>query len=613
MGLKFNIDRPKVSDEELKKHQDFNKLVRQFKEQSIKKARGDESWWRNKKIQYTAVIAGITVVCTVTYLSLFQNQQTKQTVTNDKITTSPSSNTKTSPKEIAGLEKTTVSRTSEKTKAFISAPSRKLSIPYSQYKVNNAKGGAITHSTSTTIKVPKNSFVDKQGKDVIGDVTIEYREFHDLADIVLSGIPMKYDSAGRPFNLESAGMFDIKGTQNGEPVFIKKDKPLKVELASTVKDDRFNQYYLDTVKQNWTYLKRDDFPKRKAEHAISVESSETVNEVSSTRLRELEYTSEKVIPRKMDSVQKTYTTRASRLPQPAKPNAPVKATKGRPTFVIEGSHEEYPELAAFENVIFEVGPENRNYSKDMHDITWSDVKISQGPVKGKNYILTLSYRSRTEKLIVYPVLNENDFEKASEQYSERLEKYDELLSKKVAEEKRLLAEMEKKQQTYLAEQARLRQEAAKERIRLEEESRTMATSQLAGNFTSMSSQAKTSRLFDIGRFGIYNSDCPHSRPSGQPLNPVFVTSDKAVPIGAELIYLVDHSKKTVYQFSGIEQQNIRVAEGNEYSVCLFRNEALYICDRKSFSDALNGNNKKFIVKKLDEDTGLVDFKKALEI
>ena len=34
MEPKFNINRPKVSDEEIKKHQDFDKLVKQFKEQS---------------------------------------------------------------------------------------------------------------------------------------------------------------------------------------------------------------------------------------------------------------------------------------------------------------------------------------------------------------------------------------------------------------------------------------------------------------------------------------------------------------------------------------------------------------------------------------------------
>ena len=79
MSPKFNIDRPKVSDDELKKQQNFEQLVERFKQQSLKKARGDESWWKSKKIRYSAVIAGVTVVCTITYLSLFTNQKQQQT------------------------------------------------------------------------------------------------------------------------------------------------------------------------------------------------------------------------------------------------------------------------------------------------------------------------------------------------------------------------------------------------------------------------------------------------------------------------------------------------------------------------------------------------------
>ncbi len=40
MSLKFNIDRPKVSDEEISKHKDFQKLVEKFKQQSLKKGAG---------------------------------------------------------------------------------------------------------------------------------------------------------------------------------------------------------------------------------------------------------------------------------------------------------------------------------------------------------------------------------------------------------------------------------------------------------------------------------------------------------------------------------------------------------------------------------------------
>lgn len=114
-----------------------------------------------------------------------------------------------------------------KNKAFIQTPSQKITIPNTKYKVNNNKNTTILHTSNTKIKIPKNSFVDKNGKDIIGDVTIEYKEMLDIGDVILSGIPMHYDSLGHSFNFESAGMFNIKGNQNNEPVYIKQNKKLK--------------------------------------------------------------------------------------------------------------------------------------------------------------------------------------------------------------------------------------------------------------------------------------------------------------------------------------------------------------------------------------------------
>ena len=73
MEPKFNLDRPKVSDDEINKHKDFNNLVKQFKEQSIQKARSDVNFLKNKKATYATVIAGLAVICTVTYFTVFNN------------------------------------------------------------------------------------------------------------------------------------------------------------------------------------------------------------------------------------------------------------------------------------------------------------------------------------------------------------------------------------------------------------------------------------------------------------------------------------------------------------------------------------------------------------
>lgn len=597
MSPKFNIDRPKVSDDELKKQQNFEQLVERFKQQSLKKARGDESWWKNKKIRYSAVIAGVTVVCTITYLSLFTKQ--KQQQTHETLITQNSLTPKTTSKKEPCVKK----------------PSPSLVIPYSTYKVNNAKGGNITHGGATKIKVPKNTFVDKNGKDVIGDVTIEYKEFHDLGDVIVSGIPMAYDSAGIKYNLESAGMFDIRGSQNGEPVFIKPEKTLQVELASATSETKFNQYYLDTIKKNWYYIKQDKAVAPAKKVAISGTSEFNASKLKEQqKLEVLKHEIEKVIPKKIDSVKVVYATKVQRLPLAKEPAKPAKLTPGRPSFKLDGSYDEFPELSAFNNVVFEVGPENKNYSKDLHDVTWSDVKISQGPVKGKNYMLTLSYRNRSEKLIVYPVLSGDDFEKAQKNHEDKLALYESLVNKRQAEEKRLMSELQAKQSAYLAEQAKKQKAYDEEKARMLARYNVQEQNELSSNFNALNIQVKATRLFSVSQFGIYNSDCPHPVPNGASVVPIFVSSEKDKPVQADHIYLVDHTHKTVYNLDRSNGFKMNYDPNVIYSACIFNKNALYLCSKQSFKQTIEEGSNKFAIDNIKTGTdNLVDFKKALEL
>lgn len=584
MSLKFNIDRPKASDEEIDKQKNFKELVERFKQQSLKKARGDESWWKNKKISYTAIIAGVTVVCTITYSALTtKNKTTKhETITTQQLHPKP-------------LTK----------KAFVAAPSNKLAIPYTHYKINNAQGGKIVHHSSTKINVPKNSFVDKQGRDIVGEVSIAYREFHDVGDIVASGIPMAYDSAGHKYNLESAGMFEITGTHKGEPVFIKKNQPVEVALASRNAEDRFNQYYLDTVQKNWTYLKRDNLRAMPAQQSVSPAEPK--------KLLVLQDQIERVLPKKIDSVKMVYQQKIARLPAPKEPVKPAQASKNRPSFKLDGSYDEFPELAAFNNVLFEVGPENKNYNQNMHDITWSDLKISQGPDKGKNYLLTLSYRSRSEKLIVYPVLQGRDYEKASEIYEQKLENYQVLVEKKQKEEQRLMAEMEAKQSAYLQEKRKKEDELKKERAARVLNRESMAKAELAANFKVMDNKTRTTRLFSVSQFGIYNSDCPQPSMGSIAVVPVFKNGSQQI-IMPDAVYLIDHSRKTVYQIAREQSFQFTYSADNDYSLCVFTKNKLFLCNKAGFKETTSQADNHFSVMALpDKADNLVDFKNALEL
>jgi len=587
MSLQFNLNRPPLGDDEINKGKNFDQLVKSFKEQSLKKAQGDESWWKNKKIRYTTIIAGVTVVCTITYLSLLQNNKTKtHTKKHETVITPPSKSNTT----------------------FVKAPAPKLSTAYTKYSIQADKGGKITHPSSTKISIPKNALVNKNGKQLIGEVTIEYKEMHDMGDVILNGVPMQYDSAGRSRCLETAGMFDIRAYQNGEPVFIKPGEEIKVELASQNAEDKFNQYYLDTIKRNWVYLKRDDLPRAQPAHALT-------QPASSPKMETLKRDVEVIIPRKMDSIEKKYAKSLTALSRPNEPRKPEKATGKRPEFVIDADTKDFPELAAYENTLFEVGSENRNYSPELHEITWNDVQLLPGPQKGKNYILQLSYRKRTEKLVVYPVLKGADYEKAELIYEKKYQSYTHTLEERQNKEKQLMEELQLKQKQYLSEQKQKQAEFDKEQMRLKMEYEQNRNRQLMAGFNSSGTLSKVERVFRISQFGIFNSDCPHPIPEGNEIHPVFVIKEKGNLVIPERVYLIDYAAKTVMGYEGKSGPlNIPIDENKPYGFCIFRNGKVFFCDEEQFKISLNANSKEFQVKALPEsleDPG--DFKKFLNI
>lgn len=583
MEPKFNLNRPKVSDDEINKHKDFDKLVKQFKQQSIQKARSDVNFLKSKKATYSAIIAGIAVVCTVTYFTVF-NKQNKQTATNDK------TNTLKSDKDKGVKSKGNL----------IAPPSKKLDVPYNTYKINSAKGGEIAHHTKSKLKIPKNAFVNKAGQEIVGDVEIQYREFHNQADIIASGIPMTYDSAGTQYTFESAGMFDVKGYQNGEEVFLKQGKPITVELASRYTDDSYNQYYLDTVAHNWQVIKHDT-PQNIPSAPQQNKPAESQQSQKETQLvKKIEH-----VPIQIDSVKTVYEKKVTALPTPKQPTKPAKSL-GRPQFNLEVDYKDYPELLAFKNAVFEVGTENKNYTKELHNVTWSSAIVSAGPQKGKNYLLTLKYKTREEKLIVYPVLIGEDYEKAVAVYDKKFNEYNTLLDKRVADEQKLKEEMAAKQKAYVEEQKKLSAELLKEQIRIRRE----MEAQMANMAKDAGAQMTVTRVFNVSNFGIYNSDCPRSMPRGPVIEPRYASN--SVPLDPSSVYLIDNGKNIVYNMS-TNPYRFMYSEKSRYTLCIVAGGSIYVCGKEEFSEAVKDSKTKFNLTQLSAEADINEFKRALEI
>lgn len=119
---------------------------------------------------------------------------------------------------------------------------------YSQL-IDNENTTNIKTPTGAEIIIPDNAFIDKNGKDVKGEVTIKYKEIKSPSDIIIENVDMTYDSAGVTYPFQTAGMFDLRAYSGKEEVYLKKDKKIELSYISS-KKGTFNVYHYG---EKWNY------------------------------------------------------------------------------------------------------------------------------------------------------------------------------------------------------------------------------------------------------------------------------------------------------------------------------------------------------------------------
>ena len=194
-----------------------------------------------------------------------------------------------------------------------------------------------------------------------GEVELRYREFHDAVDFFVSGIPMTYDSAGVKYQFESAGMMEMLAYQNGRQINMAKGKSINVEMASNYKGTEYNLYKLDTLHNNWSCLGKDKV----------VSESKAIAKTDSVKRPSLQQTPEyKTIETKKEAIKKEKETAITALTKPAaEPRKPMQVNKEKHTFDIAVEPKEFPELAVYKGVLFEIGDENKNFSPSLYNLS----------------------------------------------------------------------------------------------------------------------------------------------------------------------------------------------------------------------------------------------------
>lgn len=136
---------------------------------------------------------------------------------------------------------------------LVEPPIPELAPAYQDFTINTQEEAVLTLPSGTVITIPPNTLVDAAGQAITGEAMVHYREYHDAASVVLSGIPMNYNSNGQNRHFQTAGMFDIAAEQAGKALAVRADGGIQVDLASYEEDTDYNLFALNQEK-GWQFV-----------------------------------------------------------------------------------------------------------------------------------------------------------------------------------------------------------------------------------------------------------------------------------------------------------------------------------------------------------------------
>lgn len=160
-------------------------------------------------------------------------------------------------------------------------PINDLKIAPTTFTFSSEQEKTIELASGSKIHLPASAFVDENGTPVKGEVTLQFNEYHSFGEVMLSGITMKYDSAGVQKDMITGGMFRIEAFQHGKELDLAKDKRIQVDISSKTGVETMNFYKLDENTGDWTYKQAGTGIKAKRNLLAKEEEKEDITEVNS--------------------------------------------------------------------------------------------------------------------------------------------------------------------------------------------------------------------------------------------------------------------------------------------------------------------------------------------
>ena len=286
----------------------------------------------------------------------------------------------------------------------IKSPFKDVEVPMRDLEVDAEKGGSIAMPNGTVINIPANCFTDANGKLVKGKVSLKYREFHSSADIIASGIPMNYDSAGQSHNFASAGMFELRGFAENKPLNIAEGKSVEVNMASFKKGEEYNFYGFNENNNSWEF------------------KGDRTSTVNQKKLKEMQTIA--VLPNK--------------------PLQPQEADINTPVMDLDVDYSQYPELKEFNGLMWQYA--GTDPAKDpfrnqgIFNQSCANMKLDLKDSNTALFNLTLECGESKFKTEVKPVLRGKKYEEALAKFKTKMTYYDQVCTKRASDIQRLASE-----------------------------------------------------------------------------------------------------------------------------------------------------------------------------
>lgn len=564
---KIIVDRKKVSAKEIASRRDFDKIVSAIKSPP-------NPFWNSIKFWGATGTAALTAIFLTQLIVQQFNLKNNNNAYEQNIT----------------LTKNTTHDLAVETPC-IQPGIEGFDVPYSTYELVSNEAQSITLENGSVIHIPENAFNASPTHPVL----IQARLFEDKTSAFIAGVPMDYKDQA----FESAGMIELRGIQNGKEVPIAEGKEILVDLILH-KDptENFGFYQLNEETGDWEdykadYVTNDGFDDNAEDNAAL---NKLNAEIKSLAL-----------------AQSTIETDLKHLVLPRKEDFFLPKDKSR-QFQLRFDPSDYPELVALGDVVFEVSPDEKEY-RNVLSHTWSDVNLNK---KGENeYEAVFSLSGQQEKLNVRPVVSDDLFNKALNEYNNKL---NEVQSKRKALQKESEALNHEREEKQAAIDKLIDEHKAEVDRFIAEEDQLLSSSDSENSESYLDKESKNNRKkriktslkvgeyaaqFKTTKWGVFNSD----RPIDYPVpfaNPIDLVAKNKVANDIHMAYVFDLRKDVRYTYGTLKRSVDEISVNNNHSVILvvYKNGDIGFANsfsRNALSESGNVYLKEVKADELDEE------------